>query len=169
VWLTIGFFQADDTVRPVRLGTEIGKAENRQVRHRMFAIIDRTQMTAIPSTPAPTLTTTSGQPMTPGTAQILKAGSPTMALAPDSRTGRTWTLGAGSSLVLEPNLQTEETVFLQVDTAGTVTGTANSLYFTPTVAHPATSTFGIRGNPGPWTKYDHRLDPQVVPYYALID
>jgi hypothetical protein len=192
VYLTVGFFEVnDDTTRPVKLGAELGRSENRHVRHRMFAIVDRTNLAV-----AATMTT-----------QAISAAASTPAVAPqgesqqtvslaavsgtDPRTGRPWAiqqawgipppapappspgapLGAplvqpGTQLVFEPNDPggNEETVnVLQVD-PGNSTITA---VFTKN--HPNGATVIIRGNPGPWTRYDPRQDTAVVPYFSIID
>src|SRR5690606_35886294 len=47
VWVTAGFFEVtDDTVSPPKIGREIGKDDNRHIRHKFFAIVDRTEIKA---------------------------------------------------------------------------------------------------------------------------
>jgi hypothetical protein len=61
VWLTVGYFEVvDESVKPARLGAELGRQENRHVRHRFFAIVDRSGMSlfntnATTSIPGPTV------------------------------------------------------------------------------------------------------------------
>jgi hypothetical protein len=154
VWLTVGYFAVDDQGR---LGAEIGKVENRQIRHRMFAIVDRSQMTVFKGT----LNNQGGQPMTAGMQVTVTV--PTLT---DSRTGKTWTLAAGTALTLDEGQTNEETVLVQQVL------NATTIRFTVRNAHAGTNVPVVcRGNPGPWnkTKYDPRQDTDVVPFFSVID
>jgi hypothetical protein len=211
VWLTVGFFEVAkdpnsgtylDQTRPVKLGAEVGRAEGRNVRHRMFAIIDRTNLqvwpTIDPNTNVPTVQTaetknptdfvpantllavTSKDPKTVDMTKewnLLRTGQPVgiPISGINPYTNRPWAiqgptpppqpnngmLSPGSVLTIDPDTDNEETVTVQ----GTVTA--------PTVTFTRQHTNGAvvisRGNPGPWSRYDPRKDPGVVPYFAIID
>jgi hypothetical protein len=149
VWLTVGFFEVTEEtdssgapIIPVRLGAEIGKAENRHVRYRMFAIVDRTQMTAFDSGSASLSSKDAmGNPTTlipdqyvnrvkppedadqnPGRPLVLNGwrvdpptgDSPTKKYyVTDKRTGREWEITDGTILVIDPKGDNEEAVVVK--------------------------------------------------------
>jgi len=168
VWLTVGFFEVtDDTVNPPRLGKEIGKDENKQVRHRFFAVIDRTQLTLF----AQGGKTANGAAIPgPGTFEIQvlnpQTGQPT--LTGQSPNGTTWNIQAGMTLEVNTGNATEVVVV----TGFPMPNPNNSFFATFTKAHPANFPITCRGNMGPWIQpnqpYEVRKDQQVVPFYTVI-
>jgi hypothetical protein len=192
VWLTVGFFQVtNDTVRPIQLGPEIGKSENRQVRHHMFAIVDRTNLQLWPtvdpnattvgtamvrSAAAITLPsqtnnngpggagspTTLTQTFTAATISLINSSGTAITTVTNPYTNSTWTLGANTVLTYDPDTDNEETVFVQSNGTG---GFQANFYKN----HLANCTVISRGNPGPWPRYDPRNDTAVVPYFTIID
>jgi hypothetical protein len=159
VFLTVGFFQViDAATSPPTLGAEIGRAEGRQVRHRMFAIVDRTNLSVFRTLyagPAITVTPASG----PVTLNSLTFNP----LSGTNANGLTWTIGAGSVVVFEPGTDNEETVVLGAGAgAGTFLGKFSK-------SHAPGVAVIQRGNPGPPVRYDPRQDPLVVPYFSIID
>jgi hypothetical protein len=178
VWLTVGFFEVtDDTVRPVQLGAEIGRSENRQVRHHMFALVDRTQLQVWPTIDPGTGTfTVKSNTNVTITAPQTSTNLPVTLSATSGTnpyTGRAWSIQAGSVLTFEPDTNNEETVVVQSVTAGNaITATfykqhpdANVSDYRLNGAIPVIS----RGNPGPWLRYDMRKDTGVVPFWTIID
>ncbi len=189
VWLTVGYFEViQDTnalgvpIRPVQLGAEIGKSENRQIRHHMFAVVDRTNLqiwptidpnATTPGTPmvrqstAITLTTvapcTVPQTFTSGTISLVNSSGTAITSVTNPYTNFTWNLGAGTVLTFDPDTDNEETVVVQ---QGAMMGTFVANFYK---SHAANCTVISRGNPGPWLRYDPRSDPGVVPYFTVID
>jgi hypothetical protein len=177
VFLTVGFFQVmDDTTTPPTLGAEIGKAEGRNVRHRMFAMVDRTNLAAFQCTSSATIALTN---------QDATAGAPTGAdpnggqaiyrttdistvlgaTPTDSRNGNILTYAPGMSFVFEPGSDNEETVVTYA-TAASGGGTFGAEFHK---AHATGVPVIIRGNPGPWKRYDPRLDGNVVLHWNIIN
>jgi hypothetical protein len=163
VWLTVGFFEVkDDTTRPPLLGAEIGRAAHQNIRHRMFAIVDRSQMQAFNTTLAQPIVLPVGMASAQNVPfQLAATSNP----ADDPTTGRRrWAIQDGTVLTLDTGLN-EETVVVSVNQVNgqpvyTATFTKN---------HAAGVTVFARGNPGPWKNFDPRNNRAVVPHFSIID
>jgi hypothetical protein len=181
VWMTVGFFEVeDDTTIPVRLGAEIGRSENRHVRHRMFAIVDRThlQMASTNLKPGVTIVvddpgeTINVQPNSvvkdlDGAAGILNAMAGT-----NTASNLHWTIQEGTTLTVNPNTNSEETVTVFRGLSQVTGQPALQARFFKNHGNAAALTNAaviVRGNPGPHYRYNPRSDTNVVPYFAIID
>jgi len=170
VWITTGYFEVrDDSTQPPKLGAEIGKADGINIRHRMFAIVDRTNMVnsqlkdvpySVPA--APVKDVDFGAPGV----FVLKSVVP-----PYNNVSVT----AGMLLTFEPNTDNEETISVKL--YNDPTNLANPLNghlvgdFQKTHNPGGSGTINIinRGNPGPWVGYDRTKDRDVVPYAEIIE
>jgi hypothetical protein len=164
VWLTAAFFKVtDDTQTPVQLGAELGSDTGQQVRHHMFAIVDRTQLTAFSTTTNAAINVPNYTAPNPAAQSSTSPLQLSATSGTNSNTGRKWNLQVGSVLVYDPNTDTEETVVAQSDGKG---GYQANFYKN----HSSGATVISRGNPGPWTvTYDARNDTSVVPFFYIID
>jgi hypothetical protein len=154
IWLTVAFFEVvDETRRPVKLGAEIDRAEGRHRRHRMFAVVDRTNLRlfATSSTSAVALPS-DGSPVLTSVVPANMSGI--------TDTGRSWSIRAGSFVTVDRG-SNQETVRVLATTPTS---------FTAVFTRPHASGFRIvgRGNPGPRSRYNPADDPEVVPYYSII-
>ena len=173
VFLTVGFFQVMPGVTAVgqpnvpQLGPEIGRSEGRQVRHRMFAILDRTNL----SVTTTTSNTVIAAPVQGAATTATVGVAATTGVNPN--TGAAWTVQAGTQLVIEPGTANEETVTVTAATGTSFTANFLLPHPNPLVTGNTTGSYAItlRGNPGPWTliPYDPRKDPGVVLYYNIIN
>ncbi len=121
VWLTVGSFEVQDTdpatgkrLRPARLGAEIGRAENRHVRHRMFAIVNRTNL-SIASNVAALAWPVTPLPPAPVTVPVTALGGTTP--LPVSGPGIPWTTQPGSTLAVDTGRNQETVTVLAVNPA----------------------------------------------------
>jgi len=179
VWITTGYFEVtNDTTQPPTLGLEIGKLDGINIRHRMFAIVDRTNMVtanakvynAIAPSPLPQQflvypvckKNTGGRP---GTASNPTPYNPNNDNYLDFYNGNLTTLRDGLILTFDPNTDNEETVVL-IDSSGTGVGPFQAVF---RKAHSQDSSVINRGNPGPWVGYDRTKDRDVVPYAEIIE
>jgi hypothetical protein len=157
VWMTVGYFAADDSVTPPKLGAEIGR------RQRFFAIVDRTNYQAYSTTYKPI----PQNPPNPPSPSMDVRGILNATNGTNTNTGRTWMVQPGTVLTFDPDTDNEETVVVQPDWSvqfATFFNTqSGNVQFVKQHTGP---TVISRGNPGPWTKYDPAKDPAVL--YAVI-
>jgi hypothetical protein len=155
IWLTVAFFEVvDDTSRPVKLGPEINRAEGRSRRHRMFAVVDRTNLILFAtSSTSPVALSADSSPVSVSIVPANMSGV--------TDTGRPWGIREGSLLSVDRG-SNQETVRVTAITPSS---------FTALFTRPHTSGFRIVGrrNPGPRLRYNPADDPEVVPYYSTID
>ena len=170
VWITTGYFEVtNDLTDPPTLGAEIGKIAGRNIRHRMFAIVDRTNMVTAQLTgvaysvpAAPVQNVDFGLPGS----LILKSVVP-----PYNNVVAT----PGMLLTFEPNTDNEETVSVRLynnpaNPADPLNGhLVGDFQKTHNVGGGGTINIINRGNPGPWVGYDRTKDRDVVPYAEIIE
>lgn len=196
VWWTVGYFEVvDESVKPVRLGAEIGRDQNRHVRQRFFAVVDRSGMELFRTTTGTAITVNTAnalpQPMTVSynAANVSVMGRTTAAwnttqnyVSGDTVSqgpaayfciqANTGALPATSPAFWQPILQPG--MLLEVGTPGAtevvavklVTGNTFTADFM--MSHPANSPIVCRGNPGPQTAYSPRQDSNVVLHLSVI-
>jgi hypothetical protein len=194
VWLTVGFFEVtDETVRPVKLGAEIGRAVGANHRHRLFAVVDRTNLVAQVTAasvaafvPAPGLLSAGAMPalvtrtsqavadpasLPPGTAQTVGvealAGLTPVPTPPDGSPAlqASWEIEPGVALVVERGSKREEAVLV----TGVGPSGVTAVFTQP---HPAGSSVTVvfyRGNPGPRPRFRAGDNKDLVPYYSIIN
>jgi len=164
IWVTVGFFEViDSTTLPVKLGGEIGAANGRNQRYKMFAIVDRTRIKSFELNSTAQVVSSSGANGDYAWQNVPFTANSNIV---DSRTGKTYnllTLAQQQPLVLtfDPDKENEETV--------EVWFTSNQLQAQFRKNHVAGCKIISRGNPGPMKNYDHRNDSDVVLYATILE
>ncbi len=180
VWITTGYFEVtNELTNPPTLGAEIGKIAGRNIRHRMFAIVDRTNMvnakkTDLSATFASNVNglakDTNGNPFVP-----INLGKPVLI---NPANNANVNLVNGMIVTLDANTDWEETVSVVLDVNGDFLFTPEKLHNpismpainpNPAYYQNTIKTIINRGNPGPWVGYDRTKDRDVVPYAEIIE
>ena len=158
VWLTVGFFECDANGN--NLGPEIGKSEGKSIRHRMFAIVDRTGL-AVPRQ-AGTFPPLPFSGVSVGTA----AQTVSIVNLLGSSAGSTSGINVGTNLLIgnpgSPNVEVVQVLGVN----------ASQIQAVFTQAHAASEPVSIMpGNWGPQPGFDvtQPVNSQIVPYYSIIE
>lgn len=176
VYLTVGFFEVlddSDPTKPPKLGQEIGKAENRHIRHRMFSIVDRSNLTFDPANPTqagprPFFFDTLSAINTPG------AGAQTLTLPAVSGNYEElrFTIQQNDKLVIDVGSRQEQ---ITVSSANVATNQITAVFTQKhqNVGVPITNVGGSTqmGNPGPQRNFDPRNPTYsgLVRYFSIVE
>jgi hypothetical protein len=173
VWLTVGFFEVLDDINPSAppvLGQEIGRSENRHIRHRMFAVVDRSALTLDPNTPGkpgprPFFINSVSAVSQPGQATI------TVPAVGGNYEDMTWSINVGDTLVVDAGPKQEPVTVIAV-TPNAPGGPQLTLQgFTQAHAAGFAISNALLGNPGPQPRFECR-NPSftgLVRYFSIID
>lgn len=179
VWITTGYFEVtNELTDPPTLGPEIGKIAGRNIRHRMFAIVDRTNMinakvdlfSGFVSNANGLVQDVVGNPLAP-----INLGKPVLI---NPANNANVNLVNGMIVTLDANTDWEETVAVVLDGNGDFLFTPQKLHNpismpainpNPAYYQNTIKTIINRGNPGPWPGYDRTKDREVVPYAEIIE
>ncbi len=138
VWFTVGYFEVvDESVRPAKLGPEVGRAENRHIRHRFFAIVDRTGLELNRKLAAGAVAA--------GVNQAVMLMDPPGVQQP-------WAIRPGMVIEVIPpagSPEVGESVVIKGVGMNSAAPGAATIVADFTANHSANSAFVLRGNPGP--------------------
>jgi hypothetical protein len=149
VWLTVGFFEVtDNSVRPALLGAELGRADGRHIRHRMFAILDRSNLSIASCVSALSRPT---PPQYPFPIPLFPWTVPVSSLSgviplPGTSAGIPWQIDVGTRLVVDAGANQEVVEVLAVTPPGPgVPPTIKAVFAKP---HPASTALSLANVPG---------------------
>ncbi len=170
VWMTVGYFEViDDSTMPVKLGAEIGRAQNRQVRHRTFAIVDRTAIMPGWGKDANGNMINATSPVLPVPPLPRQATINVSALSGTDALGNPWSIQVGDALSVDVPGNQETVTVLAVNTATNQITAVFTKQHPQAGVNPATpypvGTLSLRPQP---TFNPHNC-PNLVPYFAVID
>ncbi|HJT77850.1 MAG TPA: hypothetical protein VJ739_11675, partial [Gemmataceae bacterium] len=162
IWVTVGFFpvvqdtdSAGNQIRPVKLGAEIGASTNTNIRHRMFAIVDRSAMAI--DQQVTTLSAAVAPANPPGPVNLPLAATNGVT----ANTGINWSIGPGTILLVGTGASKEAVL---------VTSNGAQLQAIFQLPHASGTAVTIPGNPGPQPGFSvHSATyADVVPYFAIM-
>jgi hypothetical protein len=184
VWLTVGFFEVQsdgDPNRPPVLGQEIGRAENRHKRHRMFTIVDRSSATIRFDPNGQPLPGPVGQPpfFIPSFSPVTSTGIQLVDVPNISGDYeyRPWQIKPGDTLVIDTGLNQEVVSVIDARAVqpGDMPGNQGPYVIRAAFAKTHTNRFSISnsmlGNPGPQPRFDVRQPDfqMIVRYFDVIE